>query len=321
MIAKGRTPMFQRILIPLDGSPRAEQAVSIAAQIAQATQGASLILLQAVNPIDEAGWAKSALHLEESLLEQPGTYLQQVAQGQALAGKTVMTRTCIGIPAEQILATAQNEQADLIVLCSHGRTRITRWAMGSVAQKIARSSPIPVLVLQENDRLLRRRPTQTPSPLRILVALDGSRLAESTIAPAAMLCVALSAPTPGILQFTYVIPLPSSFEYGQNDSVAKALRREAPLAQSYLQSIEQRFRESELASLPLQLTSTIAHDLDIASRLLQVAAQGTTQDGSTPSDILALATHGRGGLRRWMTGSVAERILSSAQIALLIIRP
>jgi nucleotide-binding universal stress UspA family protein len=63
--------MFHRILVPLDSSPRAEQAILIAAQIAQATQGASLILLQSVNPIDEARWAKSALHLEESLLEQP----------------------------------------------------------------------------------------------------------------------------------------------------------------------------------------------------------------------------------------------------------
>jgi nucleotide-binding universal stress UspA family protein len=315
--------MFQRLLVPLDGSPRAEQALPVAARLAQATQ-ATMILLQVIPTREETGWPTtdwSTRQLEQSRLEKERAYLHHLTQTPALANRAVTTRACIGVPAEQILAAVENEQADLLVLCSHGRTGLKRWALGSVAQKVARSSSVPVLVLQENNSLQQRLATPTPLPIRLMVALDGSPLAESTITPAAWVCAALSAPASGRLQLTRVLHLPSSFEYGQDDSVSRALKQETPLAQAYLQSIAQRIGTSELAALHLQVTSTIAHDLDVASTLLTIAELGEKRDGSNRSDVIAVATHGRSGIRRWVTGSITERLLSTSRLSFLVVRP
>ncbi|GCE30142.1 hypothetical protein KDA_56260 [Dictyobacter alpinus] len=269
--------------------------------------------------MDEMGL--STLPHDHSLLEMENTYLQQVAHSPALAGLEVTTRACIGLPTEQILLAVENSHVDLIVMCSHGRTGLKRWTMGSVAQKISRISPVPVLVLQEEDQLLQQLCSHEAEPVRMVVALDGSALSEKALEPAAYLCAALSMPARGILQLTYVMHLPSSFEYGQEDSVSRALQKATPQAQNYLQAVQQRLQKGEISSLHLDITITLTHDLDVASKLLRIAERGEKQDGHNRCQLIALTTHGRSGLQRWITGSVTERMLSKATISLLVVEP
>ncbi|GCE20540.1 universal stress protein [Dictyobacter kobayashii] len=310
--------MFKHILVPLDGSMRGEQALHVAARIARANQS-SLLLLEAIDPIDKMGL--STLPNERLLLDMENRYLQNIARGPELAGIEVTIQACIGIAAEQILLAVDNNHIDLVVMCSHGRTGLKRWTLGSVAQKISRYCPAPVLVLNEHDQLQQQLQTQIPSPVRILVALDGSERAETSIALAADLSMALSAPARGVLQLTYVIHLPSSFEYGQEDSVARALEKETPPAQAYLQAVKQRLQTGELKHSNLEITTVLTHDLDVASKLIKIAEWGEKQDGHSCCQMIALTTHGRSGLQRWITGSITERILSKACISLLITRP
>ncbi|GHO84439.1 universal stress protein [Dictyobacter formicarum] len=310
--------MFKHILVPLDGSARAEQALPVAARIARANHS-TLVLIESIDPIDEMGL--STLPREHLLLDIEKLYLHNIARSPELAGIEIITLARIGIPAEQILLAINTHPIDLIVICSHGRTGLKRWAMGSVAQKISRYSRAPVLVLQEDDQLRQQLRAPHPSTVRIMVALDGSELAETAIVPAAHLSMALSAPVTGAIQLTYVIHLPSSFEYGQEDSVSRALRKETPPAQAYLQTVERQVREGVFGPLHLDISTVLAHDLDVAGKLLKIAECSEEPASHDRCQLIALTTHGHRGLQRWITGSVTERILSRTEISLLVVRP
>src|SRR5690348_1379264 len=123
---KRRNAMFQTILVTLDSSPRAEQALPVAARLAQAS-GSTVVLVQVVSPpIDYGGaFSQAPLFTEqmiESELAEATSYLATVAQSEILSGIRVSTEVMFGLPAQDILATAQARAADLIVMCSHGRT-------------------------------------------------------------------------------------------------------------------------------------------------------------------------------------------------------
>jgi nucleotide-binding universal stress UspA family protein len=145
--------MFQKLLVPLDGSAREERAVPIAARIAQATGGTVVVLHVVHLLVEYAPSLVQAPALTETALnealENANAYLARVARSPALEGIKTETEAFFGVEAYTILTFAQASKVDLIVLCSHGRTGFKRWALGSVAQKIARHSTVPVLLLRE----------------------------------------------------------------------------------------------------------------------------------------------------------------------------
>lgn len=314
--------MFKRILLPLDGSARAEQAMPVAACLAQASKG-SVILLRVLSLAGNWIWQEDPLLAQEVLKveqEDSRVRLEQLAHAPLLAGREIIQEIVQGIPAATILITAQTQQADLIVLCSHGRTGLKRWALGSVAQKVARASPVPVLVLNERADAPLHEQIST-RPIRVMVTLDGSPLAERALQPAIQLSTALSAPFPAALHLVHILPLSLAFEYGQEDAVAKLRREKMQKAQTYLAHLQKQV----LANHPtISVTSTLAMNQDIAGTLLSIAETGEGEGLNGPteaSDILALTTHGRGGLERWVIGSIAVRILSATRLPLLIVHP
>jgi hypothetical protein len=180
-------------------------------------------------------------------------YLARIAASNDLAGIEVQTELHAGMPAEMILSVARSQHIDVIIMCSHGDTGFKRWALGSVAQKVARHSSIPVLVLREHAGVPTNLHPEGTRPVRVLVALDGSALAEAALTPAAYLSVALSAPGQGALHLAQILHLPTRYEYGQTDSLAKAKQQGTVDANAYLRTIEQRLREGDLAHLNLLL--------------------------------------------------------------------
>jgi nucleotide-binding universal stress UspA family protein len=201
--------MFKHILVPLDGSVRAESALPVAARIARAS-GGSVMLVQAVTiPVmyETSMVATYTPELIEAEIDDAQEYLKALAHSDMLAG--IRTETCalIGAAGQTILSVATSYRIDLIVMTSQGKTGIKRWVLGSVAQKLARHSPIPVLVLHEGGTMpLGPRPDA--GPLRALVTLDGSALARSALEPAAQLVAALAAPGYGALHLLRVVKPP-----------------------------------------------------------------------------------------------------------------
>lgn len=328
--------MFKRIIVPLDGSMRAERAIPIAARIARASGGVVILLRVVTTPLElgsqfvsSSGFAASTLEVD---IEAARKYIAALAGSDDLEGVGIRMRVLPGSPAQTILNVAKEEQADLIVMCSHGDTGFKRWLIGSVAQKVARQSPVPVLVLGEHgsaptssypDRL---RPLRT---VMALVALDGSALAEAALMPAASLVEALAAPARGSLLLTRVVKLPVAESKGSEYSHGEAFDLQAKEnaiheAKMYLGDVADRLRHGPLADLDLTVTWSVAAGKDVAETLIRAAETGEDAEGTRPfggCDLVVLATHGRGGLERWMLGSVTERILGATKLPLLIVRP
>lgn len=317
--------MFKTILVPLDGSPRAEQALAVAARLARASQG-SLALMQVVTPpIDYWSYQPGASMLHEQLVEtsmaEAETYLALLAKSQVLVGIKVKTEAVFGTAAQSILHMAHSWRADLIVMCSHGRTGFSRWALGSVAHQIAHHSPVPVLVLREGQAASLLTQAHGARPLCALVPLDGSPLAETALVPAANLVAALATPAGGALHLTQVVKL---FTASADEGFVRELNLEAlERAKTYLASIQARLPEIA-KGLNLSATWSVALDNDVADALIGTAVNGERAGeagGFGGSDLIAMSTHGRGGLERWVMGSVTERVLGASRLPLLIVRP
>src|ERR1700694_936410 len=145
--------MFKHILVPLDGSMRAESAIPVAARIARASGGSVLLLRVVTAPIDFAWYSmESPIGMQGVLdadIDNATAYLAKIAEMEVLAGVETKREVIPGNPALTIKSVTRSSKTDLIVMCSHGETGFKRWMLGSIAQKVARFSPVPVLVLRE----------------------------------------------------------------------------------------------------------------------------------------------------------------------------
>lgn len=306
--------MFKRILVPLDGSARAESALPVAARIARASSGV-IVLMQVVNmPIEYSPYvAQSGIFTQETLeveLEAAETYLRKVAD--KLHGVETKVEAVYGVPALAILSVVHEQRADLVVICSHGHTGFKRWVLGSVAQKVVHHSPVPVLVLHEGGRIL----PDAGEPVRAIVGLDGSALAKEALLPTAELVCALSAPARGSLHLTRVVKLPM---HGQGKELDPIVREQAlHKATTYLSSVVDLLRDGPLGKLNLSITWSVTCDEDAAHGLIKLAEEG---DAAGRYDLIALATHGRGGLQRWALGSVTDRVINSTKRTIMVVRP
>ena len=311
--------MYKRILVPLDGSARAERAIPVAARIARALGGSVILLRVATAPVDTGKYSSTSGYVEETVdtdLTGATSYLENIAGSNELAGVKTEVKTFTGAVAPMVLSAAQSFHANLIVMCSHGYTGFKRWTLGSVADKVTRHSPIPVLVLREGGPELAKADHQ---PVRALVAVDGSSLSETVVEPAAYLAAALAEATSqqGALHFLRVVDLPTSGGKFKSDAhIDTGLKEQVKHEdEEYLATLEHRLGENgDLAHLDLAITSSVEADPDIAEAIVKKSEQDAF-------DFIAIATHGRGGVQKWAMGSVAGRVLHATTLPLLIMRP
>jgi nucleotide-binding universal stress UspA family protein len=207
------------------------------------------------------------------------------------------------------------------VLCSHGRTGFTRWALGSVAYTLAHESVVPTLVLRESEPASLLSRSDAAQPLCALVPLDGSQLAETALAPAADLVTALAAPAQGVLHLAQVVKLfPATAEEGFVSEInEEALQH----ARTYLATARERL-QATVKGLKLSITYSVELETDVASALVSLAEHGSEEketEGVNACDLIAISTHGRAGLERWVMGSVMERLLNTTKLPMLIVRP
>ncbi|HVB73013.1 MAG TPA: universal stress protein [Ktedonobacteraceae bacterium] len=319
--------MFGRILVPLDGSKRSEEAIPVAARIARAT-GGTIVFVEVVLPPVEFGTytAERTISLKPGAFKRrehaAASYLTGIPETYAdeLAGINTELDLSVGAASPEIYEEARLEAVDLIVLCSQGETGLKRWAFGSIAQEAVRHSPVPVLVLNHHGAIPPM--LDATHPLRILVPLDGSELAEAVILPTAYLVAALSASLQNALHFLRVVDLPSA--YGKiksqahiSDLMQDEVKQEA---EKYVKSVAERYAK-DLAGFNLQVSSSVVVNTDVAGTIVREAAQVRDVTKSTGYDLIAMATHGRSGLLRLVMGSVAEHILGTTKLPLFIVRP
>lgn len=143
--------MFSKIMVPIDGSPIAEQALESAQKLAK-TFGASLHLVQ-VTPGPVSGDYIVDIHLHEAVLrrekERLQAHLDKLRERLEKSGLSVTTQLLDpGTPGPELVAEIERNPVDLVVMTSHGRTGVARMFLGSVAEYVARHAPSPTLIVR-----------------------------------------------------------------------------------------------------------------------------------------------------------------------------
>jgi len=145
--------MYQKILAPLDGSEFAECSLEHVKAIATGCQVPKVILLRAVEPIhssDLAAYAEAGIDtaiLMKDVRDAAEQYMSRLTDEVRKSGLNVSSVITTGWAADEILSYATKNGVDLIIMSTHGRSGISRWFMGSVADKVVRHSPVPVLTV------------------------------------------------------------------------------------------------------------------------------------------------------------------------------
>jgi nucleotide-binding universal stress UspA family protein len=275
-----------RILVPLDSSPEARAALPYAAALA--TPGTEIILLTVVPSAADTDAAQASL--------------ETAAQRLRVAGRMVRTEVAIGNPERRIVDVAADLGAEMIVMASHGRGALGRLIYGSVADQVARGSPVPVMVVRA--RQLESGPVGIT---RLVVPLDGSPRAETALPVATAISRRLGTP---ILLVRAVDPadlMPPAVGIGEAipfeiyDEAEKELEAEAL---HYLETMAQNMREQGLPVATSVLTGPPADAIKEATHL---------------GDVLILSSHERTGVMRWLLGSVAERLTREDEAPLILL--
>lgn len=150
--------MFERILVPLDGSKVAEAALPVAEELVtklKPIQTVEITLIQVVTSLTHwvvAGEAGAPVPYTEqeidAIRKESHAYLEKAAEGLKAKGANVNTRVSVGNAAQQIIKASEEIPATLIVMSTHGRTGLGRWAFGSVTERVLRGGTLPVLLVR-----------------------------------------------------------------------------------------------------------------------------------------------------------------------------
>ena len=284
--------MFEKILVPLDGSSVAESALPYARFLAERLD-CQAELLRVIEPEEEARLADG--------------YLAEIAK--SFPHDRVPYRSRPGIAAEVILETAAQDPNTLIVLASHGRSGIGRWLLGSVAEKVLRATSNPLLLIRATET---SRADVKPVVDSIFVPLDGSKLAELALPPAVDLARALQAEL--VLLSAYQLPSTAYYRTdGETGSASNFIPRYDDLAE-VMSRESRRYLEAKVKELSAKAERVRSEMIEgpAADRIIELA-------GATKGSLIAMCTHGRSGLRRWLLGSVTEKVARHSDAPVLIV--
>jgi len=294
---------MKKILVPLDGSELSTRALPYATQLAHRA-GATLVLVRAV--MVQPFFKEDQLAAEAFAVGVAEQELEAVAQRLRAQGLSVETHVPYGTAAASILRVAAETGADAIVMCTHGRTGLGRVVYGSVADAVLRGSRVPVLLVRSRGEADGWLSVRDPS---VVVALDGSGLAEAALGPATELARLLGAR----LVLVRVVE-PAFTHYGYADVMAPSglvepdPSADLAAATSYLEFVAATIRREGLA-----VETRVEYGAP-AAVIGEVAA-------ATGALAIVMATHGRGGLARLVLGSVATGLLHNSQVPLYLVHP
>ena len=285
--------MFEHILVPLDGTPLAEQALGPAVSLAR-EEGAHLHLAT----VERSANAE----LEPSIEILDEDYLAHVAARVRDAGVShVSTERLAGDRVVDALEAHRREVgAGLTVMCTHGRGAVERAWLGSVADGLVRTSEAPVLLVRAAAAGRSRGEDLRAAARfkRVLVALDGSHFSRQSLGPASRL-----GPMPGtVYVFARIIP-------GSGEDTDERQQKNRTLAEAKLDLEVQSF-----ASGGYTVESVTEFAPSVAQGILDLAERHG-------ADVIAIATHGRSGVSRVILGSVADKVIRGADRPVLVVRP
>jgi len=294
--------MYERILVPLDGSSQGEIVLPYVYQMATRFK-TEILLVSVTEPL-----IPQPDQLHPSYLSHLAEQMHRDLRGWEPKGEPgIQSKVLLGDPADEILKCAEQNKVSIIVMASRGRSSRGPWILGNVAAKVLRATDKPILLVRsqaKNDALRQKRLVR-----KMLVPLDGSPIAEQVLPHAEAVAGTLGSE---ILLFHVFEPmrkhaggvvyraLPDEVVNEENDR-----RKQAGL--SYLNEISKKMKAQET---PVSIEVTRGSPAD---QILDYAETHGT-------DLIAMSTHGRSGIGRWVFGSVTDKVLHSGDTAVLVVR-
>jgi len=292
--------MFREILVPLDGSVQAEQALPHAVAIAR-TSNATVRLLHVVGDesrVRDGNHDKADTEVLAYFNEYLGIQARRVSRSLS---KSVPYEVLTGDPASTILRYVRDCGCDLVVLTTHGQGWLAAARLGSVADELMRQAMVPVLAVRAHESNVS---WQDPGYRRILVPLDGSRRAETALEPA----LAMARASRGRVIALAVVKLPQPRAdgalptHGADEAAEEHVR-----AQNYVRDVAARVGTDVLVNPVVR--AALHPGLAIADAASQFEA-----------DLVVMSTRGRSRLVRRRLGSTADMVLRGVNLPVLILK-
>jgi nucleotide-binding universal stress UspA family protein len=313
---KPRAGRYRSIVVPLDGSRLSEQALPLAVAIAERARATLRLVLVSVARVPvsapvplSAEMRQLYVSLEVEARESEKAYLETFTDQltRQSPGLAITSTALMGPVADTLREYVQKSGSDLVVMTTRGQGGLRRLWLGSVADALIRRSSVPVLLVRPED-------SPSPQPVlenlnQILIPLDGSALAEAILEPAKELASLAGAE---LMLVEVIQPLGSPLEPRSAaprtfDVELTNVRRQE--AEGYLKNLAERCLQAGVkAAYAAPLGSNVA---DAILVLAEVPTVG----------LIAIATHGRGGVKRLMLGSVADKLVRTAPCPILVYRP
>jgi nucleotide-binding universal stress UspA family protein len=295
LTSKVNQMMYNKILVPLDGSKWAEAVLPYAAFLASALQ----------LPVDLVHVNDPETHSPSIHPTRSADYLSQV-EASFLNRLTVSCAVKTGAAAEVILDSASADAGTLVAMATHGQSGGRRWLLGSVAQKVVQATKNPLLLIRPQDGA----PSDGDVRLgTMIVPLDGSHLAEQIFPHVVFFATKLGLQV--ILIRTYTLPSAGYYlaaHVGPPDAAEVRAKTEKEIGH-YLQA-----KVEELTAGGIQGVTSIVAEGRGPEEIIELARK-------TSGNMVAMSTHGRSGMGRWILGSVTDRVVSHCGDSVLVIRP
>jgi len=301
--------MFEKILVPLDGSALAQAILPYVMVLAKGFHSRVILFHVAETALDHEAPEQKAYADEtmERMRPLAENYLAGVADQLRREGIDVETEVVGGRAAAQIVEHADKENVGLIALSTHGRSGLARWVMGSGVDKILRTCEQPVLLVRPRDDGAGGEAAARLS--KIIVPLDGSNAAEAALPFAEELAKALGLE----VILVQVIGVETTVHFGPAapDSwpvPSDVLQRLDVVASGYLTGLAKQLKDKGLTVQWEVLRGSAG------TRIVEFARE-------TADSLVAMTTHGRSGFRRWVMGSVTDKVVRHTGEPVLVIRP
>lgn len=301
--------MYKVIMVPTDGSGFDREAIRVALRVADRC-GAKIKLVRVLGIGSFFGTGMAAdgvvVAADVALTERDRVLAELyalAAECRTVSDADITVDLHSGPTGDVLEGYARRHDVDLIVMSTHGRSGLSRMSLGSVTDLLIRHTTIPVLVVKPPTSYL--NPQVGKDFRRIVVPLDGSTLAEQILPRVTELATMEEAE---ITLLNVLIP----HSHSQKEIVDPDLPwwdKDIAVAREYLFGVAGKLRRSGVA-----VTTDIIIGENIASAIGDYA-------GRERADLIAIATHGRGGLTRMVRGSVATAIMHSAKISMLVFKP
>jgi nucleotide-binding universal stress UspA family protein len=296
------TPRFQRMLVPLDGSPLAEQAIPMAGALARRA-GAAVHLVSVQPGLPRYPYVPSEIsqEVEREVRQRKEAYLKAQAEAiETCYGREAVWAVRDGDPAGTLASYGRNNEIDLIIMTTHGRGGLSRFWLGSVADRLVRCTTTPVLLLRSEKQ------PQTTDLRHVLVALDGSEAGAAVLEPALALASLFHERCCTLVQ---VIEPPATipWDLATSELDSKAVEEQQTLATRGLERHAAKAAAAGVAS-----TATVQVAATAGAQILALAEK-------IDSDVIAIGTHGVHGLERLLLGSVADKVVRGAERPVLVV--